>query len=103
MRNRYFLFPPSVYFIYILLLPFHSYAKTGTNFSEEKVNGWLNKTYVGFIENKGQVTGLDKKPVKEVLFKTSIKNADIYITNSGITYVLKKQVKDTASTKPDPE
>ncbi len=103
MKKNYSFFIIRFYFACAALLPLSSLAKAG-NDPDEKVNGWLNKTSQGFIENKGQVVGLDRKPVKEVLFKTYIKDADIYITTSGITYVLKKQTGiTTKGNKPEPE
>ncbi|HXB11635.1 MAG TPA: SBBP repeat-containing protein, partial [Bacteroidia bacterium] len=96
MKKNYSIFIILSCFACVALLPLPSLAKTG-NAPDEKVNGWLNKTSPGFIENKGQVVGLDRKPVKDVLFKTSIKNADIYITTGGITYILKKQAGSTTN------
>ena len=40
----------------------------------------------GFIENKGQLTGADKKPVNNVFYKYSTKGFHAYITDKGLSY-----------------
>lgn len=44
----------------------------------------------GFEENSGQFAGQDNKPVPQVLFKSQGKAGDIYITNTGFTFVFYK-------------
>jgi hypothetical protein len=45
---------------------------------------------IGFIENKGQMAGVDGKPVPSVLFRTSAPGTEMYVTQAGLTYVFLK-------------
>jgi gliding motility-associated-like protein len=44
----------------------------------------------GFIENKGQLINSDKELIPSVFFKGEIPGMDLYISEKGISYVLKK-------------
>jgi hypothetical protein len=54
-----------------------------------------------FTENMGQVLDEGGKPVTDVLAKASVDGLDIYITRTGITYVLLQYVEDKEA-KPHP-
>jgi gliding motility-associated-like protein len=59
-----------------------------------KVNSWMkNSSKLRFMENKGQMTDLQKKPVSSLLFKASSGGMDMYITTSGLSYVFTKMDK----------
>lgn len=70
---------------------------------EEPKNAAGNKTRIGellrsvpvrFIENKGQIADLNHRATPFVLFKAGAPGADLYITESGLTYVfLEKEPK----------
>ncbi len=54
-----------------------------------------------FVENKGQFRNGNQQLVPEVLFKASVNGVDVYLTRTGISYVLSKgtqqaQVSDAA-------
>ncbi len=46
-----------------------------------------NLTWSPFTENKGQMKDINDSPVPFVLFKASSGNIDLYLTNTGFTYV----------------
>ena len=62
---------------------------------QKKVNNWMMQSALGFEENKGQFADDKGKPVPDLLFKTSAKGMDMYITTSGITYLFTKRTKIT--------
>jgi gliding motility-associated-like protein len=47
---------------------------------------------VMFIENIGQMNGLDRKPIPFVLFKVSSNDLDMYVTEKGLTYFFRKTI-----------
>lgn len=51
------------------------------------VNTWLKQQPVEFMENRGQMTDLNFKPAPYILFKAEAPGVDVYITQSGISYV----------------
>ena len=53
-----------------------------------------NQSAKGFIENKGQMTDDKNDPVPNVLFKSELPGVDLYITNTGFTYVFLKYTKE---------
>lgn len=61
-----------------------------TERSNSEYNHWIDKTKLGFIENKGQIVNELGLPATEVLFTLSVNGLDIYITYSGISYVFSK-------------
>jgi len=66
----------------------------GGNITSDKTaeaKEWLKNQPLSFIENKGQFTDSEGKPAKDVLFKASSGNLDIYITTRGLSYVFIKQ------------
>ncbi len=58
---------------------------------ETKVQNWIHDGE-GFrmTENKGHIDDLQGRVVNEVLFKTSEKGMDLYITTTGLSYVFAK-------------
>ncbi len=67
----------------------------------------MSKGNLHFLENKGQMEDLQRKPVNELLFKASGSGVDMYITTWGLSYVFtktEKQVKpqlDNSTSLPD--
>jgi hypothetical protein len=47
----------------------------------------LKRKPVRFLENRGQMTDLDGKPVPAVWFKASVPGLDLYVTKKGLSYV----------------
>lgn len=88
--GMYFL-APALYCILTCLLPIKSFANNNYSY-KDILEKWPNNRNdrLSFIENKGQLTDLEKNPVKELLFKSSAKDLDIYITTWGISYVFIK-------------
>jgi hypothetical protein len=76
MRGRYLIFLLLLYCLF--------------SFSQKQYDYTYSGNASGFIENKGQITDERGKPVPQILYMTSTANADIYLTNSGITYIFKK-------------
>jgi hypothetical protein len=54
---------------------------------------------VNFRENRGQLTDVEGKPVPHVLYKGSATGVDLYVTNSGLTYVFFSAKSRTGSEK----
>jgi len=52
-----------------------------------RVDQWIAKQPVEFIENKGQLLDMNYRPVPFVLFKAEARGLDMYITEKGLTYV----------------
>ncbi len=80
-------------FIYLVLFSLISVCLFGGNVTADKTaetKEWLKNQPLSFIENKGQFTDSEGKPAKEVLFKASSGNLDIYITTKGLSYVFIK-------------
>ena len=57
---------------------------------KETINQKLSASPVRFLENMGQMTDTDHKPVPFVLFKVSAPGMDVYLTEKGLTYVFVK-------------
>jgi|GEM_PF-554398 gliding motility-associated-like protein len=86
----------------LLLLLFHSlslacYGKSSTTDTAGKaelnsrVTGWMQKNCgLRFTENKGQMTDMQGNAATDLLFKTSSRGVDMYITKNGLSYVFKK-------------
>lgn len=50
-------------------------------------SSWLKNQPVEFLENKGQIMNTDNKPATNVLFKAEAPGIDLYITETGLSYV----------------
>src|SRR5687767_14680207 len=50
----------------------------------------LPEQRTGFVENKGQFTDMQGRLVPFVLYKMQSPEMDVYITETGITYLLKE-------------
>lgn len=48
----------------------------------------------GFTENKGQMADQGGNPIPNVLFKTNVEGADLYITTKGLSYVFLKEIEE---------
>ena len=61
-------------------------------FAEEKemIKEQLSLSPVRFLENMGQMTDTDHKPIPFVLFKASAPGMDVYLTEKGLSYVFVK-------------
>ena len=66
-----------------------STSKSGVDpVAESDVKEWVqDQNKIHFLENKGQMTDLQGKPVDELLFKANAKNVDVYISTHGLSYV----------------
>jgi ribosomal protein S18 acetylase RimI-like enzyme len=67
------------------------------NTSNYKFNG----EQAVFTENRGQVVDQDGKPVPDVLAKASMPGLDMYLTKTGVTYILLQYAEDLTA-KPHP-
>ena len=50
---------------------------------------------VQFIENKGQMVDMNGNPIPFVLFKIEAEKANMYLTETGLTYVFLKSKRKT--------
>lgn len=50
-----------------------------------------NAASIGFLENKGQFTDMVGRPVPSALFKLPSRGLDVYVTTTGLTYVLRER------------
>ncbi|HLP49388.1 MAG TPA: T9SS type A sorting domain-containing protein [Chitinophagales bacterium] len=71
-----------------------------TRAAENSIPQPKNKGVV-FTPNKGQILDTDGKPMSGVLAKSSVPGLDFYLTNTGVTYVL-KQYEETDNNHPHP-
>jgi hypothetical protein len=55
--------------------------------SNKTVQGWTNN-YAGFEENLGQVTDMENNPVSSVLYRLNLPECNIFITETGASFVL---------------
>ena len=59
-----------------------------------EVKAWTShNNHVKFLDNKGQMTDLQGKASAQLLFKVSGSNADLYITDKGLSYVFTQKEK----------
>ena len=63
---------------------------------QKKINNWMSQSVLGFEENKGQFADYNGNPLPDLLFKTSAKGMDMYITTRGITYLFIKSTEAKA-------
>lgn len=90
-------------FIAIEVLPFTTLAGSGANDSalRAKATQWMSNTGgLRFLENKGQMMDMQRKPVPNVLYEASSRGMDVYVTTSGLSYVfvkLEKHKKNNSS------
>lgn|GEM_PF-2374078 len=72
-------------------------------FSQVKsVTGKVNSNGVEFIPNKGQIADRYGKVLKNILFSARLKNAQVYLRDTGISYVVRENLnllKDSSSIK----
>jgi len=83
-------------FIALEVLPFTTLAGSGANDSalRAKVTQWMSNTGgLRFLENKGQMMDMQRKPVPNVLYEASGGGMDVYVTTSGLSYVFVKLEK----------
>ena len=86
-------------------LPPEQYSDGNSPHEKEKVSQWMKAQPVQFLENKGQMTDMDGKPVPFVLFKAEALGMNMYITEKGLTYVFnkfhKEEIKEEEKTEAD--
>ncbi|HTF06212.1 MAG TPA: SBBP repeat-containing protein, partial [Bacteroidia bacterium] len=60
------------------------------------INGtqWRQTGSGSFIENKGQMTDMNGKTIPSVFFQTSSPGVDVYLRDSGLTYVFTRIITD---------
>ena len=58
--------------------------------AKKQVSQWVQQQPVQFLENKGQMTDMEGKPVPFVLFKAEAPCMNMYVTERGLTYVFIK-------------
>ena len=86
-------------------LPPGQYSEGNSPHEKEKASQWMKAQPVQFLENKGQMTDMEGKPVPFVLFKAEAPGMDMYITEKGLTYVFnkfhKEEIKEEEKTEAD--
>ncbi|MEO0255023.1 MAG: SBBP repeat-containing protein [candidate division WOR-3 bacterium] len=75
------------------------YALEGYQTPEEFVV--LNREYVGFEKNYGQVQDFEGNPVKEVLIRAILPGLGIFITQKGVSYVIYGMKKEDSEKNMD--
>jgi gliding motility-associated-like protein len=78
----------------LYLFPF---SISASNFMPENtldVEKWIKDKPLVFIENKGQIKDSEGFPAENVLFKATLGNCDIYITQHGLSYVYFKKEEE---------
>lgn len=77
------------YFIFLVMLSLTAArAQTAPAPPDLPVNSW-------FIPNVGQISDIDGKPLKNVLFKMERPGFSVLVTDKGLTYVFTKRGKDS--------
>jgi hypothetical protein len=103
----------SLFFVGLFLFPFSSslysliprqqkpfYGDKSKKAKTTKQTGnWLKNQPVEFLENKGQIMNSDNKPAKNVFFKAEAPGIDLYITQSGLSYVFTHLIEKEKSEK----
>lgn len=85
-----------IYLLFIFIAagtttPFKVVAGKNDSALHTKVMQWMsNAGEISFLENKGQMMDMQRKAVKNVLFKAGAGGVDVYITTSGLSYVFVK-------------
>ncbi len=81
-------------FILISAIPFKLIAGSNDSVLKTTVTQWMNNSNgLRFLENKGQLMDMQRKPVPNVLYEASGGGMDIYVTTSGLSYVFVKLEK----------
>ncbi|TND08221.1 MAG: hypothetical protein FD123_2476 [Bacteroidetes bacterium] len=77
------------FFIAGLLFQLYGFAQTNRDLAGSK---YRDNVQPGFTENKGQFADNNHQPVPFVLYNITTAQGDVWITETGITYVFKKAV-----------
>ncbi|MBI2270876.1 MAG: hypothetical protein HYU69_11075 [Bacteroidetes bacterium] len=77
-------------FLSVIFLTSPAFASRDLPVSEDQILQHIQDSPVHFFENKGQMVNTDNIPVPFVLFKASAPGIDVYITETGLTYVFAK-------------
>src|ERR1700721_2392980 len=78
------------------IIPLAAKAGKGANDSalHAKATQWMkNAAGLRFLENKGQMMDMQRKPVPNVLYEANGGGMDVYVTTSGLSYVFVKLEK----------
>ncbi|MBI2270019.1 MAG: SBBP repeat-containing protein [Bacteroidetes bacterium] len=69
-----------------VLVSFGVIAKSNPAILAETIKSHISNSSTGFIENNGQMTDMDGKPVSSVLFKSESPGVNLFITGQGLTF-----------------
>src|SRR5436309_2789200 len=53
--------------------------------TQSRVNGWVDRLRTGWTPNRGQIADASGHPAGNVLFTTTVGDAQIYVTTTGIS------------------
>lgn len=86
-------------------MPFSCFAGNHeTHATKAEAQQWLStQNQKGFIENRGQMTDMDGKPVPFVLFRTEAPGLNFWITETGLVIQTLKTEEDDESREPEAE
>jgi len=70
-----------------------AFNKTIDSVADEQARQLMQQQPVQFIENKGQMADDKGNPVPFVLYNTSFGSTNIFITETGLTYVFLEKIK----------
>jgi hypothetical protein len=80
-------------FLISTIVPLAAKAGNGSNDSalRAKAAQWMsNASGLRFLENKGQMMDMQRKPVPNVLYEASGGGMNVYVTTSGLSYMFVK-------------
>lgn len=75
------------YLILFLLMSCFAINASATDLQKKGQSLMTQNQLIGFTENKGQITDENANSISDVLYSYSIKNMDMFITTTGISYV----------------
>ena len=62
--------------------------------TQSRVNGWVDRLRTGWTPNRGQIADASGHPAGNVLFTTTVGDAQIYVTTTGISHYFLKREPD---------
>lgn len=89
-KKSYVRFCISILYLIFFFTGFSLFAEKTGNKTElkKKVNEWIKNQPLRFLENKGQMSDMQGNPLNSLLYKTNTTGADLYVTTTGLSYVL---------------
>src|SRR6185312_5130090 len=94
MKEKYLLF-----ILIVIAIPFNVSAGNNDSALRAKATQWMsNSVGLRFLENKGQMMDMQRKPVPNVLYEASGGGMDVYVTTTGLSYVFVKLDKHKKKT-----